>query len=726
MQLSLLAGNVDGPGNLDGIPGAFSAPAAVVSDGAGRVFVADGNNHTIRQINMATGVVSTLAGTPSIAGSSNGTGSAARFYYPYGISYSAPDATYIQGRLFVADSANHVIRQIDVATQAVSTLAGTAGSSGNANGTGSVARFSSPRGISYSAPDTTYTQGRLFVADSANQTIRQINVATQVVTTLAGTTGSSGSTDGTGNAASFSSPWGISYSAPDGSYAQGRLFVADTFNNTIRQIDLATQAVTTLAGTAGSMGSADGTGIAARFDAPRGISYSAPDGSYPQGRLFVVDANNRTIRQIDVATKVVSTLAGTAGSSGSTNGTGSAARFSNPLGIGYSAPDATYTQGRLFVADSFNHTIRQIDVATQAVSTLAGTAGISGSADAVGSAAGFNTPWGMSYSAPDGIYPQGRLFVVDYGNLTIRQINMATGGVSALAGTAGSVGSADGTGSAARFYYPKGVVYSAPDGIYPQGRLFVADTFNDIIRQMDVATQAVSTLAGTAGSSGAANGTGSMARFDNPYGITYSAPDGIYPQGRLFVADSTNHTIRQIDVATQAVTTLAGTAGSVGSADGTGSAARFYYPQGIVYSAPDATYPQGRLFIADNANRTIRQIDVASQAVSTLAGTAGSSGSADGVGSAARFNNLHHISYSAPDAIYPQGRLFVADATNHNIRQIDIATQAVTTAVGQAGKQGFVSGALPGVLNTPVGVQATPNGLFITMRNGMVQVAPLP
>ena len=97
-----------------------------------------------------------------------------------------------------------------------------------------------------------------------------------------------------------------------------------------------------------------------------------------------------------------------------------------------------------------------------------------------------------------------------------------------------------------------------------------------------------------------------------------------------------------------------------------------------------------------------------------------------GVGSAARFNNLHHISYSAPDTTYPQGRLFVADAANHNIRQIDVATQAVTTAVGQAGKQGFVPGALPGVLNTPVGVQATPNGLFITMQNGVVQVVPLP
>ena len=208
----------------------------------------------------------------------------------------------------------------------------------------------------------------------------------------------------------------------------------------------------------------------------------------------------------------------------------------------------------------------------------------------------------------------------------------------------------------------------------------------------------------------------------------FSAPAAVVSDGagRVFVADSSNHTIRLINMATGAVSTLAGTAGSSGSANGTGSAARFNSPRGISYSAPDGIYTQGRLFVADSSNRTIRQIDVASQAVTTLAGTAGSLGSADGVGSAARFDNLHHISYSAPDTTYPQGRLFVADATHHTIRQIDVATQAVTTAVGQAGKRGFIPGALPGVLNTPLGVQATPNGLFITMQNGVVQVAPLP
>ena len=613
-QLSLLAGDVGGSGNADGSPGAFNFPAAMAGDDQGRVFVADTYNCSIRQITLATGQVSTLAGKSGACGSANssdGTGATARFYYPRGISYSAPSGAYAQGRLFVADTYNNTIRAVDVATGATTTLAGAAGSSGSANssdGTGATALFDFPYGISYSAPDAVYSQGRLFVADSNNHTIRAVDVATGATTALAGAAGVAGnnnSSDGTGATARFYYPRGISYSAPSGAYAQGRLFVADTYNNTIRQVDVATAAVSTLAGSASNGGSANGTGAAARFIAPEGISTSAPSGVYTQGRLFVAATGNHTIRQVDLATGAVSTLAGAAGSSGSANGTGVAARFSSPRGISASAPNAIYPQGRLFVADSSNHMIRQINVATGAVSILAG-----------------------------------------------------------LAGSGGGSGSADGTGVAARFY--------------------------------------------------------------NPYGISYSEPSAAYTQGRLFVADTSNHTIRQIDVATGVVSTLAGLAGSYGPANGTGAAARFNTPRGISYSEPSGAYTQGRLFVADTYNNTIRQIDVATGVVSTLAGQAGSAGSTDGTGTAARFNTPRDISYSAPSGVYTQGRLFVADRDNHTIRQIDIATGAVTTVLGQAGQSGFRPGAAPGVLNTPVGVAVSGNALYITMQNGVVQVAPLP
>ena len=160
--------------------------------------------------------------------------------------------------------------------------------------------------------------------------------------------------------------------------------------------------------------------------------------------------------------------------------------------------------------------------------------------------------------------------------------------VSTLAGLAGTFGSADNTGAAARFYYPHGVAVDAA------GTVYVADASNQTIRKITPAG-AVSTLAGTAGSSGSADGTGVAARFNLPSGVAVDAA------GAVYVADRSNHTIRKITPA-GVVSTLAGTAGSVGSADGTGAAARFRTPDGVAVDAAGAVY------VADTYNHTIRVI----------------------------------------------------------------------------------------------------------------------
>ena len=324
----------------------------------------------------------------------------------------------------------------------VTTLAGTASNSGAADGMGAAARFSYPFGIT---TDGTH----LYVADSNNDTIRKVVIATGVVTTLAGTAGSSGSVDGTGAAARFSSPYGIT---TDGTH----LYVADLVNQTIRKVVIATGVVTTLAGTVGSRGSADGTGAAARFSNPIGIT---TDGTH----LYVADLDNVTIRKVVIATGVVTTLAGTARSSGSADGTGAAARFSNPIGI---TTDGTH----LYVADTSNHTIRKVVIATGAVTTLAGTASSYGAVDGTGAAARFNNPYGIT---TDGTH----LYVADLGNQTIRKVVIATGEVSTLAGTAGGDESADGTGAAARFNLPIGIT---TDGT----GLYVTDGQHNTIRKI--------------------------------------------------------------------------------------------------------------------------------------------------------------------------------------------------------------------------------------------------
>jgi hypothetical protein len=316
-------------------------------------------------------------------GSTDGTGSAARFNCPKGI---ATDGT----NLYVAEYNDHTIRKIVISTGAVTTIAGTTGSSGNADGIGSAARFNGPFGI---ATDGT----NLYVTDRNNNTIRKVVISTGAVTTLAGSAGSSGGTDGVGSAALFYWPEGI---ATDGA----NLYVAEWANNTVRKIVISTAEVTTLAGyynPSGSAGNADGIGSAARFKAPSGI---ATDGT----NLYVVDSYNHTIRKIVIATAAVTTLAGSAGSSGGTDGVGSAARFNFPKCI---ATDGT----NLYVTDSSNNTIRKIVIAVRAVTTIAGSAGSSGSADGAGSAARLYNPCGI---ATDGT----NLYVADTWNYTVRGV----------------------------------------------------------------------------------------------------------------------------------------------------------------------------------------------------------------------------------------------------------------------------------------------------------------
>ncbi len=226
------AGSVDGTGSA----ARFDFPGGSATDAAGNVYVADRNNHIIRKITPA-GVVTTLAGLADVSGSSNGTGSTARFFFPVGV---AADAT---GNVYVADSDNHLIRKITPAG-VVTTLAGLAGVAGDSDGTGNAARFNFPQGVAVDSG------GNLYVADSGNNIIRKITPAASV-TTLAGQSGSSGSDNGIAGAARFNFPVGIAVKGA------GTVYVADTNNSTIRKITPA-GVVTSLAGEPQSVGDNDG------------------------------------------------------------------------------------------------------------------------------------------------------------------------------------------------------------------------------------------------------------------------------------------------------------------------------------------------------------------------------------------------------------------------------------------------------------------------------------
>jgi hypothetical protein len=334
------------------------------------------------------------------------------------------------------------------------------------------------------------------------------------------------------------------------------------------------------------------------------------------------------------------TLAGTAQSSGSTDGAGSAARFNGPFGV---AADAA---GNVYVSDSSNHTIRKVTSAG-VVTTLAGNTGLSGSTDATGTAARFKNPVGVTVDSA------GNVYVADASNHTIRKVTSA-GVVTTLAGTANSSGSTDATGSAARFFFPYGV---SADTI---GNVFVADYNNHTIRKVTSAG-VVTTLAGTAGSTGSTDAAGSAARFNVPYGVAVDTA------GNVFVADRNNHTIRKVTSA-GVVTTLAGGAGGFGSTDATGSAARFNYPEAV------AVDTAGNVYVADTGNKLIRK--VTSVGVVTTEAGSGNNGSNDGLGSAARFTTVRGI------AVDSLGNVFASDYSNHTIRNSVTSLPATVTLSG--------------------------------------------
>ncbi len=293
--------------------------------------------------------------------------------------------------------------------------------------------------------------GNLFLVDIWNDVIKKVT-PDGVVTTVAGS-GVMGHADGTGTAASFVYPYGMCYDAVNDCF-----YIADSQAFTIRKMTR-DYVVTTIAGLAGNPGTADGTGTAARFRWNSGIDTDS------HGNIYTVDAQAHTVRKITPA-GVVTTLAGLANSAGSTDGTGSGARFSEPWGLTVAPDDNVY------VCELGNNDVRKITPAG-VVTTLAGLAGSPGFADGTGSAARFSQPYGVASDF------QGNVFVADYANRRIRKVTPA-GVVTTVAGT-GSIGYTDGLGSVATFTAPSGLEFRR------DGKAYVLD--KDRVRLMSGAAE---------------------------------------------------------------------------------------------------------------------------------------------------------------------------------------------------------------------------------------------
>jgi hypothetical protein len=622
-----------------------------------------------------------FAGSLGGLGYADGPAASARFNGPAGLAYDRA------GNLFVADSNNHVIRKMSP-DGTVTTFAGKAGEAGTADGTVAAARLRSPGSLAIDTADNLYVgtdeeirritpEGvvttlcrhsvRGMVVDSAGNLYYTLGHAVFRLDTaghddlIAGSSAESGSTEGFRTAARFNYPMGLALDEG------GSLYVADTFNYTIRRIS-PDGIVSTVAGAPGQPGAGDGLGSAARFQSPSSVSLDAAGNLYvleigikvrkisPAGDVstfaseavggtwsspgITVDRQGNVVVAVEPAHKILTIsptgtkrdLAGWGAQPGTADGDGTAARFSSPI---HAAMDDA---GTVYVSDPVNSTIRKISP-TGTVTTWAGAAGVSGWVDGTVGDARFASPRGIA------VDPEGNVYVADSGNYVLRKISRA-GVVTTIAGRAGSAGLTDGDAATARFSFVEGIALG------PNGTIYVTDS-GSAVRRVS-ADGSVTTLAGGA-SWGTADGTGSAAGFMGACSLTVDA------DGTAYVAEWVGCTIRKV-TASGVVTTFAGATFQPNMTDGTGPSARFRGPRGITLAA------DGNLYVGDSV--AIRRVTKAG-VVTTIAGST-SPGCADGAGAAAAFGEAAGI------AVGPTGDIYVADTSNHAIRKGVLTVPTIT------------------------------------------------
>ncbi len=334
-------------------------------------------------------VTTTVAGNGTVGFSGDsGAATQAQLDSPVGLALDGA------GTLYIADEVNQRLREVAKATQDIITVAGngTAGYSGD-NAAGTSAELNNPMGV------TVDSAGNFYIADSANNVIRKVTPGDQI-STVAGSNalgaGFSGDT-GAPLSAQLNGPSAVALDAA------GNLYIADTGNNRIRKVNFATNVITTVAGSGGTTYSGDGLPATdAALNAPRGLAFDAA------GNLYIADSGNQAVRMVSAATQIISTFAGTGvlGFSGD-GGQATKAQLNYPLGV------ALDSAGNLYIADSQNFRIRKVVSGT--ITTIAGTGQPGYGGDGL-----YSTSSLFTFPASVLVDPSGNVYVGDTGNNVVR------------------------------------------------------------------------------------------------------------------------------------------------------------------------------------------------------------------------------------------------------------------------------------------------------------------
>src|SRR5438034_958941 len=558
-------------------------------------FVADPTNHVVRLLIDNTEVA--FAGLGSLAVEGDGGDPAeAQLAGPYAVTIGQVTQVGYQVTAFdvyIADTFAHQVRKASVTiptidkpsasqTAVISTIAGSGsfGFSGD-GGRATSAQLNSPYGVAWDS-----RRNVLYIADTLNSRVRYVDGRGTIRSLLAGP---------------LNHPRGLAVNG-DG------LYIADTDNNVIRRLDLNRGVLSTVAGT-GTAGYVDAVGgTTARLQRPSGMH------SDNRANLLAAAMGNTVGRQLS-ATGDVTTVAGTgkAGRSGD-GGPGIQAQLSSPTAV------AVRPNGDVVIADSGNNLVRVLEAAKS--SGVARTIAVEAGNGTPSFAGDGQPPAQAQFAAPGAVLSRlaavgstnvavpaiaGRRYIVDTFNQAVRAFSTRgtdPGNVATLAGKGGVRGLADAGptgGGDSRFAYPMGSALS-PGG----DRLFVADTFNNVVRAIDLATGKVSTVAGRVGQAGYA-GDGQAAT--NAL-LSYPTAVAVDQAGDLFIADTYNGRIREVVRGTIHTVAGSGRLGFSGEG-GPATSADLYLPYGI--SVDTATPPN--LFIADSFNHRIRWLGLPQAAI---------------------------------------------------------------------------------------------------------------
>jgi len=609
--LAVVAGNGSNGYFGDGGPAAnaeLSAPQGVAVDGSGNIYIADTGNDVVRVVNGKTGIIQ----SPDIPILVEGASSAI-FADSSGNLYLVNTRGCQVFELYAGWSSSRLV----AGSTSALTGCGYSGDGGLATNAGIL----NPRGVFVDA------SGNVFIADTGNSVIREVVAKTGIIQTVAGNGLPGYSGDGAAaTSAALNSPSDVWV---DGS---GNLFIADTGNNVIRKVTGGK--ISTVAGNGKAGYTGDGSlALNAMLNSPSALLLDS------SGNIYVADQLNSVIREVLASSKAIQTVAGNGQQSDSgDSGAATAAQLNGPAGA---FADAS---GNIYFADQYNNVVREVVAATGKIKTVAGT-GVAGYAGDGGLATG------AQLSSPAGVFvdPAGNLFIADTRNNAVREVQAATGNIFTVAGN-GTPGYS-GDGSAASGAQLQGPAAVAVDHA---GNLFVADTGNNVIREVTAANGQIKTVAGSGtwgyGGDGSA---ATSARLKSPNAILVDS------SGNLFFADSGNNAIREVVASSGKILPVAGNGTQGYSGDsGLATNANLNSPSGIFMDGG------GNLFIADSANHVIREVAAKSQIITTIAGT----------GTAGYLDSSTPLSaqFDFPTGLAgdPLGNLFVGDSKNQRIRKI--------------------------------------------------------